>query len=143
MRLLFGASLVWAVLGVFMEPIFEWVPEKGRAVIEAALVATVTIACGAVVWAMVKRRPAFMRVPAGIPVAFWVTRSIVIVPLAFVLIAVVAGVLAFVGVRLTGNPTDTQYGVPVAWAIVWYPAALTPVVSVIALWTASLRRPHQ
>ena len=138
-RVLFTASLAWAVLGLFIEPIFGWVPDAQHAVIDPLLVAAVMLACALAVWAISRRRPGFLRAPAGVSLASWVKRALVVIPFVYVLLAIVFGLLAFAELRIKSNPSDPQYGVSVAWAVVWYPAILTPVVSVLAILRALSR----
>jgi hypothetical protein len=133
LRILFTASLAWAVLGLFMETIFGWVPDERRAVIEPLLIAATTLACVIAVWAISRCRPGFLLAPPGVSLATWVTRGLVVIPLVYVLLAIACGLLAFAGLRIKGDPSDPQYGVSLAWAIVWYPAILTPVVSLVTM----------
>jgi hypothetical protein len=140
LRVLFACSLAWALLGLFMEQIFGWAPDTRRDVIETMLVLAVVTACGLITWAIVRYRPGFMRVPSGVSSAFWLTRSLLVPLWVGFLTAVVCGLLAYAKLRFTGDATNPQYGVSVAWAIVWYPVALAPVLSVIAIRRAAVRR---
>jgi hypothetical protein len=141
LRVAFAAGASWAVVGLFMEELFAWIPDSaGRSAIEFAVVALIALVCGGFTWLIARWQPTFLRVPAGVSRGFWVTRSIVIPLLVWVVLAVAFGLMAWVELRITGDPSDSQYGVSVAWAVVWYPVCLTPVVSVIALWRRALRR---
>ncbi len=141
LRIAFAASASWAVVGLFMETLFSWIPDNAsRNAIEYAVVVLVALACGGITWMIARRRPRFLLPPAGLSAGFWLTRCIVLPLVAGVVIAIVCGLAAYLQLRLTGDPTHSQYGVSVAWAVVWYPASLTPVVSVTALWLAAVRR---
>ncbi len=141
LRVAFAAGASWAVVGLFMEELFAWVPDNaGRSAIEFAVVILVALASGGITWMITRWRAGFLVPPAGLSAGFWITRSLFIPIVVWILLAIAFGVMAFVELRLTGDPTHSQYGVSVAWAVVWYPACLTPVVSVIALWRRALRQ---
>lgn len=140
LRILFALTLAWALLGLFMEEIFGWVPDAGRGAIETALIAVVLLVCAGITAWIVRRRPTFLLAPAGISRQFWLTRSLVLPLFVGVLLAIVFGAVSYAEIRLRSNASDPQYGVSVAWAIVWYPAILTPVLSVVAIGRAAARR---
>ncbi|HXV14114.1 MAG TPA: hypothetical protein VEC56_07900 [Candidatus Krumholzibacteria bacterium] len=140
LRLAFAAGASWAVVGLFMEDLFAWVPDNaGRSAIEFAVVMMVALASVGITWMITRWRAGFLVPPAGLSAGFWITRALLIPILVWVLLAVVCGLMALVELRITGDPSDSQYGVSVAWAVVWYPVFLTPIVATVALWRAALR----
>jgi len=142
LRLVFAASATWAVVGLFMEALFFSIPDDAnRTSIECFVVAFVALVCAGATWVLARLRPQFLVPPSGLGARFWLPRSVLLPLLVGVLLAIAGGLAAYVKLRLTGDPADSQYGVSVAWVVVWYPAFLTPLVSVIVLWRAAVR--HQ
>ncbi len=141
LRLAFAASATWMVVGLFMEHLFSWIPDHAsRSAIENAVVVLVALACIGITWAIAHRRPGFLVPPAGRSARFWITRCILLPLVAGIFLAIVSGLAAYAQLRLTGDPAHSQYGVSVAWAVVWYPMFLAPIVSVMALWHAAVRK---
>jgi ABC-type Na+ efflux pump permease subunit len=140
LRLLAPVCASWAVLTLFAGALFDWIPGARRESTEAGVIAGVGLVCALSTWGACRRWPDFLSLPPAVPVGFLVVRTIVYVAILLVVIAALFGAIEYVNLRLTGDPDNPQYGVSVVFAAVWYPAALTPILTLVAVWRAAKRR---
>lgn len=152
LRLLFPLTLVWFFLEMFageIDKLFGLVliPEEHRLhnIIEVIIAVTVPVILigifGAISTSLYRRWHGFMLVPQSISLSFLIIRLLVYAPLLFVLLTV----SSFVGwwllvVMPFEDPKHTQYGLSAAFAAIFYPSILTPVITVIVVWLSSLRK---
>jgi hypothetical protein len=140
LRLLAPVCATWAILTLFTGELFGWIPEARRERAEAAVIAGVGLACVLATWLVCRRRPGYLSLPPTVPVRFLLSRTAVYASILLVVLAAFFGAIEYVNLRLTGDPDNPQYGVSVVFAAVWYPAALTPILTLLAVWRASKKR---
>ena len=144
LRWLFALGVGWALWSAFLVQLsYRWSGDGTAsyyAVLDA-LTIPVAIALGlGVIWLLSRRWPRLLYVPEGVSFAFVLARLLLYTPLAFLALATTFGLAEWLRVVWAEDPSDSQYGVSVAWAVVWYPTMLTPSVAAVATWWAAVRK---
>ena len=137
LRLLAPVCAGWAILTLFPGVLFDWIPEARRESTEAVVIAAVVAACALATWLACRRWPGFLSLPPAVPAGFLLVRTVVCASILLVALATLFAGIEYVNLRLTGDPDNPQYGVSVVFAAVWYPAALTPILTLLAVWAAA------
>jgi len=139
-RLLMPVCASWAILTLFTGELFEWIPEARRESIEAVVIAAIGSVCALATWLVCRRWPGFLVLPPAVPVGFLVVRTVAYASILLVAIAALFAAIEYVNLRLTGDRDNPQYGVSVVFAAIWYPAALAPILTLLAVWWAAKKR---
>jgi hypothetical protein len=143
LRLLFPVCAAWAIALMFGSELFEWIPDARRVPLETLVLGAVVGVCALATTLIARFQPDFLVLPAAVPTGFLLTRALGSALVLTIMLAVLFGAMEFANLRLTGDPTNPQYGVSVAFAIIWYPAALVPALTVLAVWWVARRRAAQ
>ena len=137
LRVLFALGLIWAILLGFAEELFSWMTGDPDETLWGWLVLTLVVAagCGLTLASCLAWRK-FLRIPDTVGparVAGWLLVSALVVA---VVVGIAFAAVEYRHVQQTGNPQNPQYGLSVFFAAMWYPAVLTPVLTVVATWLA-------
>lgn len=109
------------------------------ALFHATLAVILVAGCYGTAWPVYRRWPGFLRLPGGVSVWFVLIRLVVYGVLLFV--APTAAVLSFLTTYVNVvRPADPQYGMGAYWTTFLSALFLTPMVTVLLVWWAAVRR---
>jgi hypothetical protein len=144
LRAVFALGVGWALwVTLLVQLSYRW-SDDGTAPYYA-LLDFLTIPAGIVLglgaaWLLSAIWPRFLVVPENVALSFVLIRLLVYAPLAFVALGLGFGLAEWVHVVRVEDRSNPQYGLSILWAVLWYPAILTPAVAAVATWRAALPR---
>jgi hypothetical protein len=89
------------------------------------------------------RWPGFLRVPPSIPAGALLVRLVAFTVLSTVGIAIVVGVAWYFLVLSREDPSHSQYGLSLLFAVMFYPVMIAPATAVLATWLWARRAAGQ
>lgn len=143
LSLAFALGLAWAtwyyILWAFTLLANEWLDMPYSPVLDWLSIPAALMAGLALTGILARFWPTFLRVPESVSRLRLMGRLLVYTPLVLMVLVVLFAVIAGLDEWLTGDPRDTWYGTAVFFAAMWYPALLTPAVTCVFVWWATLR----